>query len=114
MSKPTNKINRTIQSEQVLQAFVEVVRRNLPLELKNTRITSEDIIYALAYANVHRLSIEAACQELQGAPSGNRLRDSADRGSARSCRLAAHVEPHVSPAIASQSVERQARFQSGN
>lgn len=39
MSKPTVKINRTIQSEQVLQAFVEVVRKNLSLELKNTRIT---------------------------------------------------------------------------
>jgi hypothetical protein len=75
MSKPADKLNRTIRSDQVLQAFVEVVRKNLPLELKNTRITSEDIIYALAYANVHRLSIESACQELQGAPSGNRLRE---------------------------------------
>jgi putative transposase len=75
MFKPAAKINRTIRSEQVLQAFVEVVRKNLPLELKNTRIRSEDIIYALAYANVHRLSIESACQELQGAPSGNRLRE---------------------------------------
>ena len=75
MSKPTVKITRTISSEQVLHAFVEVVRPNLPLELKNTRITAEDIIYALAYANVHRLSIASACQELQDAPSGNRLRE---------------------------------------
>jgi len=75
MSKPAAKINRTIRSEQVLKAFVEIVRKNLALELKNTRITSEDLIYALAYANVHRLSIESACQELQGAPSGNRLRE---------------------------------------
>lgn len=75
MSKPTTKITRTIRSEQVLQAFVEVVRKSLPLDLKNTRITAEDIIYALAYANVHRLSIESACQELQAAPSGNRLRE---------------------------------------
>jgi putative transposase len=75
MSKPTVKINRTIGSEQVLHAFVAVVRKNLPLDLKNTRITSDDMIYALVYANVHRLSIEAACQELQGAPSGNRLRE---------------------------------------
>jgi putative transposase len=52
-----------------------VVRKNLPLDLRNTRITEDDIIYALAYANVHRLSIESACQELQGAPSGNRLRE---------------------------------------
>jgi hypothetical protein len=75
MSKPTVKINRTIRCEQVLHAFVAVVRKNLPLDLKNTRITSNDMIYALVYANVHRLSIEAACQELQGAPSGNRLRE---------------------------------------
>lgn len=75
MSKPINKVTRTIRSEQVLNAFVEVVRKNLPLALKNTRITAEDIIYALGYANVHRLSIESACQELQAAPSGNRLRE---------------------------------------
>jgi hypothetical protein len=75
MSKPTSKITRTIRSEQVLNAFVEVVGKNLPLDLKNTRITAEDIIYALGYANVHRLSIESACQELQEAPSGNRLRE---------------------------------------
>lgn len=75
MSKPTNKVTRTIRSEQVLNAFVQVVRRNLPLDLKNTRITAEDIIYVLGYANVHRLSIASACQELRDAPSGNRLRE---------------------------------------
>jgi hypothetical protein len=75
MSKPTHKITRTIGSEQVLKAFMEVVRRNLPLNLQNTRITAEDIIYVLGYANVHRLSIESTCQELQGALSGNRLRE---------------------------------------
>ncbi|HEY5730575.1 MAG TPA: transposase [Anaerolineales bacterium] len=75
MSKPSAKITRTIRSEQVLNAFVEVVRKNLPLELKNTRITAEDIIYVLAYANLHRMSIESACLELQDAPSGNRLRE---------------------------------------
>jgi len=75
MSKPSIKITRTIRSEQVLNAFVAVVRQNLPLDLKNTRITANDIIHALAYANVHRSSMEAACQELQDAPSGNRLRE---------------------------------------
>ncbi|WKZ34395.1 MAG: transposase [Anaerolineales bacterium] len=75
MSKPTIKITRTIHSEQVLNAFMTVVRKNLPLELRNTRITAEDILYVLAYANVHRLSIESACLELQNAPSGNRLRE---------------------------------------
>ena len=75
MSKPIVKITRTIRSEQVLNAFIDVVRKNVPLNLKNTRITAKDIFYVLAYANVHRLSIESACQELQEAPSGNRLRE---------------------------------------
>jgi len=75
MPKPTTKNTRTIRSEQVLNAFVQVVRQGLPLDLKNTRITADDIIYALAYASVHRISIEATCQELRGAPSGNRLRE---------------------------------------
>lgn len=75
MPKPTIKITKTIRSEQVLAAFVQVVRQNLPLDLKNTHIRAEDILYALAYANVHRLSIASACQELRGAPSGNRLRE---------------------------------------
>lgn len=75
MPKPTIKVTRTIRSEQVLNAFRQVVRRNLPLELKNTYITADDIIDVLAYANLHRLSIESTCQELEEAPSGNRLRE---------------------------------------
>ena len=75
MSKPINEVTRTIRSEQVLNAFIQVVRPNLPLDLQNTRITAEDVLYALAYANVHRLSIASTCQELQDAPSGNRLRE---------------------------------------
>ena len=75
MPKPTIKVTRTIRSEQVLNAFMQVVRRNLPLDLKNTHITADDIIYVLAYANLHRLSIESTCQELGEAPSGNRLRE---------------------------------------
>jgi len=75
MPKLTNKVTRTIRSEQVLKAFVQVVKQNLPLELKNTRISVDDILYALAYANINRISIASACQELEAAPSGNRLRE---------------------------------------
>ena len=75
MPKPTHEVTRTIRSEQVLNAFIQVVRSNLPLDLQNTRITAEDILYVLAYADVHRLSIASTCQELQDAPSGNRLRE---------------------------------------
>jgi hypothetical protein len=111
MSKPKNKITRTIRSEQVLKAFVKVVRKNLPLDLKNTRITADDIIYALAYANVHRLSIESACEELQGAPSGNRLREVLVDALPRSDRDAANAEQDVSPTTASEYLEMQTRLE---
>jgi 5-methylcytosine-specific restriction endonuclease McrBC regulatory subunit McrC len=75
MPKPTIKINQIIKSEQVLNAFIQIVRPDLQLDLQNTRITAEDILYALAYADVHRLSIASICQELREAPSGNRLRE---------------------------------------
>lgn len=75
MSKPTIKNNRILRSSQVLNAFIAVVRRSLPLDLQNTRISAEDILGVLGYASANRISTEAACQELKGAPSGNRLRE---------------------------------------
>ena len=75
MSKPTIKNNRILRSQQVLNALIAVVRRYLPLDLQNTRITGEDIIAVLGYASANRISPEAACQELKGAPSANRLRE---------------------------------------
>ena len=48
MPKLTIKINRIIKSEQVLNAFIQVVRPNLPLDLQHTRITADDILYVWA------------------------------------------------------------------
>lgn len=75
MSKPTIKNNRKLRSQQVLNALIAIVRRYLPLDLKNTRITADDIIAVLGYASANRISMDAACQELQEAPSANRLRE---------------------------------------
>jgi hypothetical protein len=38
MSKPNLKITRTIHSVQVLNAFVQVVRKNLPLSVTFVQI----------------------------------------------------------------------------
>jgi hypothetical protein len=75
MSKPTIKNNRILRSQQVLDALLAVVRPYLPLDLQNTRIRAEDILAVLGYASANRISPEAACQELKGAPSANRLRE---------------------------------------
>ncbi len=75
MSKPTIKNNRILRSTQVLNTFIAVVHPYLPLDLQNTRIRAEDLISVLGYASANRISTEAACQELEEAPSGNRLRE---------------------------------------
>jgi putative transposase len=75
MSKPVLKNNRVLRSQQVLNALILAVRPYLPLDLRNTRITAEDIIAVLGYASVHRVSMDAACSELKEAPSANRLRE---------------------------------------
>jgi len=75
MSKLAHKNNRILRSQQVLNAFIAIVRPYLPLDLRNTRITAEDIIAVLGYASVHRISMDAASQELKEAPSANRLRE---------------------------------------
>jgi len=75
MSKPVVKNNRITLSQQVLNALIYIVRRYLPLDLRDTRITEDDILAVLGYASANRASIDAACQELQDAPSANRLRE---------------------------------------
>jgi putative transposase len=75
MSKPALKNNRILRSQQVLNAFIAIVRPYLPLDLRNTWITAEDIIAVLGYASANRVSMDAACYELKEAPSANRLRE---------------------------------------
>ena len=75
MSKPAIKNNRNLRSPQVLNTLIAIVRPYLPLDLQNTRITAENIIAVLGYASANRISTDAACHELKGAPSANRLRE---------------------------------------
>ena len=65
MSKRAIKNNRILRSQQVLNALITIVRPYLPLDLQNTRIRAEDILAVLGYASVHRVSMDAACNELK-------------------------------------------------
>ena len=60
MFKPALKNNRILRSQQVLNALIVILRRYLPLDMKNTRITAEDIIAILGYASAHRISISSS------------------------------------------------------
>lgn len=75
MSKSRNQFRRKFDSTQVLQALLTLVQPRLSLELAHTRVTEADLLEVLAYASVHHTSVETACQELDQAPSGNRVRE---------------------------------------
>ena len=75
MPKPSIKPNRVVRSPQVMEALITLVRPRLPLALQATRITEDDLLSVLTYASVHRTSIDAACTELEQAPSANRFRE---------------------------------------
>ena len=75
MTQPRANFNPLLHSEQILDGFKAVLRTHLPLELHGTRISAEDVWQILCDASVHHLSIEASCQRLASAPSGNRLRE---------------------------------------
>ncbi len=75
MSRSRSQSSQNADSEQVLQSFTHILQRYLPLELRDTRVTEQEVLGVLGYASVHHTSIESACQELARAPSGNRLRE---------------------------------------
>jgi len=75
MLRPTWKPTRTFQPMQLVDVLTDLLRRSLPLDLQHTRLTPEDVWEVLAYAAVRQQTIEGACQALEGAPSGNRLRE---------------------------------------
>lgn len=75
MPKTRFNPNREVAPAQLAQALTTLMQRALPLDLQNTRITSEEAWYILTYASVNQQTIESACAALPDAPSGNRLRE---------------------------------------
>ena len=75
MFKPSSQFNRKTPVPQLLDAFVQMVRPHLSFELTGTRISETDMLYVLGYAALQHNSLEHACLELKGAPSGNRVRE---------------------------------------
>jgi hypothetical protein len=58
----------------VLNALITVISPYLLLDLQHNRIHAGDILTVLGYISPNQISTDAACQELKGTPSGNRLR----------------------------------------
>jgi hypothetical protein len=75
MSKRHGKDTRPVLSTQLRKAIVEVACHNVPLGIVGRELDDERVWEILGYAAVNQTTIESACQELDGAPSGNTVRE---------------------------------------
>src|SRR5919198_3881538 len=71
MSQHYPDINSPQFGQQACSTIVEGVLEHLPLGIKGNKIDDRLALGILCYASVKRISIESACRELAGAPSGN-------------------------------------------
>jgi hypothetical protein len=78
MSQRYPDINSPQFGQQARSAIVGLVLAHLPLGSDGRKIDDRLAWDILCYASVKRISIESACMELAGAPSGNTTREHLD------------------------------------
>jgi hypothetical protein len=71
MSQRYPDINSPHFGQQARFTIVELVLEHLSLGIEGSKIDDRLALDILCYASVKRISIESACMELAGAPSGN-------------------------------------------
>jgi putative transposase len=75
MSKRQPKHTQPVLSEQVRNALLTTLEKHLPLGIQSRKLDDEKVFDILIYASVNSTTIETACNELAGAPSGNTVRE---------------------------------------
>lgn len=75
MSRRRAKNTEPVSSRQVRGAILSIVGAHLPLGINGRELDDEMLWDILIYASVNRTTIETACNELEGVPSGNTVRD---------------------------------------
>ena len=74
MSKHHPELINPALGKQVHRAALALVLRHLPLGIDARKLNDQLAWEIVLYASVHQITIEAACQQLLGAPSGNTVR----------------------------------------
>lgn len=75
MSKRHLELTKPTLAAQVRSAILKLVLAHLPLGIEARSLNDELAWDILCYAALNRTTIESACQELAGAPSGNTVRE---------------------------------------
>ncbi len=65
---------KQLTADEVYALVQETLQQQWPLDMENREYVAQDIWDVVIAAAVERISLEAACQLLEGAPSGNTVR----------------------------------------
>ena len=76
---------RLTLSQQMRQAIRCILQTHLPFGIEGQELDDQMLWDILLYASVHGISIESACSELAGVPSGNTVRSHLQAGLDPSC-----------------------------
>jgi len=109
MSQHYPDINSPQFGQQACSTIVELVFEHLPLGLKGNKIDDRLALDILCYASVKRISIESACMELAGAPSGNTTREHLDAALDPSREGIRELEAQLNHALKAQLPKRVCR-----
>jgi hypothetical protein len=74
MSKHHTELITPVLGKQLRQAALALVLKHLPLGIDARKLNDELAWDILLYASTHQITLEAACQQPLGAPSGNTVR----------------------------------------
>jgi hypothetical protein len=109
MSQHYPDINSPHFGQQACSTIVELVLEHLPLGIKGSKIDDRVALDILCYASVKRISIESACMELAGAPSGNTTREHLDAALDPSGEGIRELEAQLNQALKAQLPKRVCR-----
>ena len=102
MSKRQPKHTQPILSEQVRNALLTTLEKHLPLGIQGRNLDDEKVFDILVYASVNGTTIETACNELAGAPSGNTVREHLGKALDASRARVVALEEELNSALKSQ------------
>ena len=102
-----SKNNKELSNEATRQATIEHLRAHLPIEVDETKASTEMVLDVLVHAAVNGQSIEASCAALAGSADSNTLRGYVNEAFCEG--LIAEVEERVNQALVSELPKKAKR-----
>jgi hypothetical protein len=75
MNQQSKKDTLACFNKQICDVVISMFKKRLPIYLSSGKLNADLLWTILIYASINQITIEAACQELECAPSANTVRE---------------------------------------